>query len=48
MTVSHELRTPLTAIRGWARMLATGTALGEKQAAAVQSIERNARAQAST
>ena len=45
MTVSHELRTPLTAIRGWARMLATGTTLGEKQAAAVQSIERNARAQ---
>jgi signal transduction histidine kinase len=45
MTVSHELRTPLTAIRGWARMLATGATLGEKQAAAVQSIERNARAQ---
>jgi signal transduction histidine kinase len=45
MTVSHELRTPLTAIRGWARMLAAGTGLGEKQAAAVQSIERNARAQ---
>jgi signal transduction histidine kinase len=45
MTVSHELRTPLTAIRGWARMLATGTILGEQQAAAVQSIERNARAQ---
>ena len=45
MTVSHELRTPLTAIRGWARMLATGTVLGEQQAAAVQSIERNARAQ---
>jgi signal transduction histidine kinase len=45
MTVSHELRTPLTAIRGWARMLATGGALGEQQAAAVQSIERNARAQ---
>jgi len=45
MTVSHELRTPLTAIRGWARMLATGGVLGEQQAAAVQSIERNARAQ---
>ncbi len=45
MTVSHELRTPLTAIRGWARMLATGAVQGEQQAAAIQSIERNARAQ---
>jgi signal transduction histidine kinase len=45
MTVSHELRTPLTAIRGWARMLATGAVVGEQQAAAVLSIERNARAQ---
>jgi signal transduction histidine kinase len=45
MTVSHELRTPLTAIRGWARMLASGAVQGEQQAAAIQSIERNARAQ---
>ena len=45
MTVSHELRTPLTAIRGWARMLASGAVQGEQQTAAIQSIERNARAQ---
>jgi len=45
MTVSHELRTPLTAIRGWARMLASGTIPQEQQASAIQSIERNARAQ---
>jgi len=45
MAVSHELRTPLTAIRGWARMLASGAVQGEQQAAAIQSIERNARAQ---
>jgi len=45
MTVSHELRTPLTAIRGWARMLASGAVQGDQQTAAIQSIERNARAQ---
>jgi signal transduction histidine kinase len=44
MTVSHELRTPLTAIRGWARMLQTNTLHEEKKDAALQTIERNARA----
>jgi signal transduction histidine kinase len=45
MTVSHELRTPLTAIHGWARML-LGGAIGEAQTTtALQTIERNARAQ---
>ncbi|HMG73466.1 MAG TPA: CHASE domain-containing protein, partial [Pyrinomonadaceae bacterium] len=45
-TVSHELRTPLTAILGWARMLESPT-LGEAQAArAIQTIQRNAKAQA--
>jgi len=45
-TVSHELRTPLTAVLGWARMLESPT-LGEAQAArAIQTIQRNAKAQA--
>jgi PAS domain S-box-containing protein len=45
-TVSHELRTPLNSILGWARMLRTG-ALGEAAAArAIETIERNAEAQA--
>jgi len=44
-TVSHELRTPLTAILGWAHLLRTGQ-LDEKNAAgALETIERNARAQ---
>jgi CheY-like chemotaxis protein/two-component sensor histidine kinase len=44
-TVSHELRTPLTAILGWAHLLRTGQ-LGEKSATgALETIERNARAQ---
>jgi signal transduction histidine kinase len=45
MTVSHELRTPLTAIHGWARMLASGGVREEQKVTAIQSIERNARAQ---
>jgi PAS domain S-box-containing protein len=45
-TVSHELRTPLTAILGWARMLESDT-LAEAQAQrAIQTIQRNAKAQA--
>jgi CheY-like chemotaxis protein/nitrogen-specific signal transduction histidine kinase len=45
-TVSHELRTPLTAILGWARMLDSNT-LGQAQAErAIQTIQRNAKAQA--
>ncbi|HEY0083211.1 MAG TPA: PAS domain S-box protein [Pyrinomonadaceae bacterium] len=45
-TVSHELRTPLTAILGWAHLLRTGHAIDEKMAKALETIERNARAQA--
>jgi len=45
MTVSHELRTPLTAIHGWARMLSTGEIRDEQKRHALQTIERNARAQ---
>jgi PAS domain S-box-containing protein len=45
-TVSHELRTPLNAILGWARMLRTGQLTGENHTKALDTIERNARAQA--
>ncbi|MBI2216310.1 MAG: GAF domain-containing protein [Candidatus Rokubacteria bacterium] len=46
-TVSHELRTPLTAILGWARLLRSGRyALPPEAAAPLETIERNARAQA--
>jgi signal transduction histidine kinase/ActR/RegA family two-component response regulator len=45
MTVSHELRTPLTAIYGWARMLVAGTMNEHQRVSALQTIERNARAQ---
>jgi PAS domain S-box-containing protein len=45
-TVSHELRTPLNAILGWARML-NARKLDEATAArALETIERNAAAQA--
>jgi signal transduction histidine kinase/ActR/RegA family two-component response regulator/PAS domain-containing protein len=43
--VSHELRTPLNAILGWVKMLRDGLA-EEKRARALETIERNARAQA--
>jgi PAS domain S-box-containing protein len=45
-TVSHELRTPLTAILGWAHMLRTGQSDGGSTLKALETIERNARAQA--
>jgi PAS domain S-box-containing protein len=45
-TVSHELRTPLTAVLGWAHMLRTGQFEGGDTAKALETIERNARAQA--
>ncbi|HYJ88801.1 MAG TPA: CHASE domain-containing protein [Pyrinomonadaceae bacterium] len=45
-TVSHELRTPLTAILGWSRML-EGEPLGSEMASrAIETIKRNAKAQA--
>ena len=45
-TISHELRTPLSAILGWARMLRLGQLSSENAAKALDTIERNARAQA--
>ena len=45
-TISHELRTPLSAILGWARMLRLGQLSDEHAAKALDTIERNARAQA--
>ena len=45
-TLSHELRTPLTAILGWARLLRGGEVKGEATPRALETIERNARAQA--
>ena len=44
-TVSHELRTPLNAIVGWAWILLGGRLDEEATRRAVQTIERNARAQ---
>jgi PAS domain S-box-containing protein len=45
-TVSHELRTPLNAILGWVRMLRVGGLAPEKKERALETIERNANAQA--
>ena len=45
-TISHELRTPLSAILGWTRMLRMGQLSEENAAKALDTIERNARAQA--
>lgn len=45
-TVSHELRTPLTSILGWSQMLGTRKLDGAMELRAIQTIERNARAQA--
>jgi len=45
-TLSHELRTPLNAMVGWARMLRSRTLPPEKEQKALDTIERNARAQA--
>ncbi len=44
--ISHELRTPLNAILGWSRMMAAGKLEPPQQERAVQTIERNAVAQA--
>jgi signal transduction histidine kinase/CheY-like chemotaxis protein len=45
-TLSHELRTPLNAILGWARLLRLGKLDEAAEARAVETIERNASAQA--
>jgi len=45
-TVSHELRTPLTAILGWARLLEGGTLDRDFTQQAIETIWRNAKAQA--
>lgn len=45
-TISHELRTPLTSMLGWTRMLRTNALDPETAARALDTIERNAKAQA--
>ncbi|HEU4768095.1 MAG TPA: ATP-binding protein [Pyrinomonadaceae bacterium] len=45
-TISHELRTPLSAVLGWTRMLRLGQLSEEDRVKALDTIERNARAQA--
>jgi len=45
-TVSHELRTPLTAMLGWIWWLRRGPADASVQGRALETVERNARAQA--
>ncbi|HEX4946826.1 MAG TPA: PAS domain S-box protein [Blastocatellia bacterium] len=44
-TISHELRTPLNHMLGWVVMLRSGRLTPEKAAAALETIERNVRAQ---
>jgi PAS domain S-box-containing protein len=45
-TVSHELRTPLNAILGWAQLLRSGATEEGEIDRGLETIERNARAQA--
>ena len=45
-TLSHELRTPLNAILGWTSLLGSGRLTAPDTTRAVETIERNARAQA--
>jgi PAS domain S-box-containing protein len=45
-TLSHELRTPLNAILGWSRLLRMGKLDDSARARALETIERNASAQA--
>ncbi len=44
-TLSHELRTPLNAVVGWAHMLRSGKLDAPATARAIETIDRNARAQ---
>ncbi len=44
-TVAHELRSPLNAMLGWAQLLRRGTLKPAATARALETIERNARAQ---
>jgi signal transduction histidine kinase len=44
-TLSHELRTPLNAIMGWAHLLRTGSLDEATSARALETIDRNAKAQ---
>ena len=44
-TVSHELRTPLNAILGWSQLMQRKQMAGDELQAAVETIDRNARAQ---
>jgi len=44
-TLSHELRTPLNAIIGWSHLLRTGTLDAPTAARALETIDRNAKAQ---
>jgi PAS domain S-box-containing protein len=45
-TMSHELRTPLNAVLGWASILRGGECSDATRERAIETIERNARAQA--
>jgi signal transduction histidine kinase len=45
-TLSHELRTPLNAVLGWVQVLRAGKLDATAAARALETIERNARAQA--
>jgi len=44
--ISHELRTPLTAVIGWAQLMKLGELSPSQREHAVETIERNAQAQA--
>jgi len=45
-TLSHELRTPLGAMIGWTRLLRAGNLTPDRARRALETIERNAKAQA--
>ena len=45
-TLSHELRTPLNSILGWAVLVREGKLTPDREASALEAIERNARMQA--